>query len=276
MIGLDSILTYRGSSLNRGESFLYISPHPLLFPYIANYTVTCPSHSAMTNEYTILPTASATLTYPIGNHTITGGLRGINTKAAVVGEYANRQDILLLIEFHPSGLYPLIRIPQSELLDDSFLFAQLNAKLDQEIADAVMASDDVHCLKHRLDRIFLSVLADTTIHLQTAHARRMILHAHGAINLRTLTHELFLSERQLERIFAQHLGTSIKTFSRIVRVNHALRLMQSTNASLTTTAVTAGYYDQAHFIRDFRALCGTTPHNYLNSMSDFYNDSYKM
>lgn len=41
-------------------------------------------------------------------------------------------------------------------------------------------------------------------------------------------------------------------------------------------AAGAGYFDQAHFIRDFRALCGVNPQAYLSSMSVFYNDGYKM
>jgi hypothetical protein len=69
------------SSLLKGPGFVYMPPHPLL-AYIANYTVTCPSHGAMTDDYTVLPTASATLSYSIDSSAITGGLRGIDTKAA--------------------------------------------------------------------------------------------------------------------------------------------------------------------------------------------------
>lgn len=276
MIGYESIQRYRGPSLSRGSSFLYVSPHSLLSPYIANYTVTCPSHSAMAEDYTILPSASATLSYSIGSNTITGGLRGINTKAVIVGSHANQYDTLLLIEFHPAGLYPLIRIPQSELLDDSFSFAHLSPELDKDIHDAVMVADDVHSLKNSLDRIFLLRLADAIIHPQLAYAMEVILGTHGAVNLHALSEEVFLGERQLERIFAQHLGTGVKTFSRIVRVNHSLHLIQRMKDSMSSIAVEAGYHDQSHFIRDFRALCGTTPQFYLSRMSDFYNDAFKI
>lgn len=276
MIAADSIQRYYGPSLARGSGFVYISPHPLLSPYIANYTVTCPSRGAMSDDYTILPTASATLVYSIGSRSITSGLRGINTKAAVVGRHANQFDTLLLIEFHPAGLYPLIRIPQSELLDDSFSFSQLSAQLNKDILDIVQTTDHIDSLKDGLDRIFLSRLAGALIQPQLACAMAFIYEKHGAVKLHALTKEAFLSERQLERFFKQYLGTGIRTFSRIVRVNHSLRLLQTTENNMSFISAEAGYHDQAHFIHDFRALCGTTPGSYMDRMSDFYNDAYKM
>jgi AraC-like DNA-binding protein len=276
MIGVESVQRYCGPSLARGSNFVYFSPHPLLAPYIANYTVTCPAHGVMADDYTILPTASATLTYSIGNYTITDSLRGVNTKAAVVGSHANKFDTLLLIEFHPVGLYPLIRIPQSELLDDSFSFSLLNAHLNKEITDAVLAADHIDLLKDSLDRIFLSRLYGEVIHPQLACAMEVICGRHGSVNLTALSKAVYVSERQLERLFTQHLGAGVKTFSRIVRMNHSLHLLQTTNDSMSSIAAEAGYHDQAHFIHDFRTLCGTTPQLYLNRMSDFYNDAYKM
>jgi AraC-like DNA-binding protein len=276
MIALDNIQGYGGPALARGSGFVYLAPHPLLTPYIANYTVTCPAYGDMTDDYTILPTASATLVYSIGNSTVRGSLRGINTKASVVGGHASQFETLLLIEFHPAGLYPLLRIPQSELLDDSFSFEQLSAQLNKEILDAVLAADQIDALKDRLDRIFLSRLAGAVIHPQLAFAMKTISGTHGSVSLHALTRTVYLGERQLERVFLQYLGTGMKTFSRIVRINRTLRLLRTTKDSMTFVAAEAGYHDQAHFIRDFRALCGTTPQCYLNRMSDFYNDAYKM
>lgn len=276
MIALKDVQRYQGPALIRGPGSVYVAPHPLLSPYIANYTVTCPSHGAMADDYTILPTASATLSYAIGNNAVTGGLRGINTKAVTVGSHANQFETLLLIEFHPAGLYPLIRIPQSELLDASFAFAHLSAQLNQEILDAVNAAEGIHSLKSRLDRLFLSRLADAAIHPSLLNAVKVIMDMHGAVSGHALSQTVFLSERQLERIFMQHLGTGVKTFSRIVRVNHSLHLLQAADGSISGLAAEAGYHDQSHFIRDFQALCGITPQGYLKRMSVFYNDAFKM
>lgn len=117
MILQESIISYKGKFLNRGSSFLYISPHILLQPYISNYTITFPTPQTIPDEYTILPTASSTLTISVSTDRIVSGLRGVNTKACNVGAYANKLKLLLLIEFHPGALYPFIQINQCELVD---------------------------------------------------------------------------------------------------------------------------------------------------------------
>jgi AraC-like DNA-binding protein len=230
----------------------------------------------MNDGYTVLPTASSTLVYSISKNTVTGELRGINTRAAVVGSHANQYDTLLLIEFHPAGLYPLIKIPQSELLNGSFPFAQFDARLNKEILDSLHATNHIASLKESLDRIFLKHLIGVALNPQLNSAMKIIYETNGSANLSALSKAVYIGERQLERIFKQYIGTGVKTFSRIVRVNHSLRLLKTTNERQSFIAAEAGYHDQAHFIHEFKALCGVTPQSYLNRKSDFYNDVFKM
>ncbi len=69
-----------------------------------------------------------------------------------------------------------------------------------------------------------------------------------------------LSGRQLQRIFNHYIGISPKTFSKVVRFQHILSLKPSTQ-SLRNNKVfyEFGFYDQAHFIKDFKKLYGVTP-----------------
>ncbi|MDL2318896.1 helix-turn-helix transcriptional regulator [Eubacteriales bacterium OttesenSCG-928-A19] len=276
MIGRDSVARYRGPSLMRGPGFVYVRPDPLLAPYIANYTITCPAPDTMSDEYTVMPTASATLSYAVRSGTAIGGLRGVNTRASVVGAYANRFELLLLIEFHTGGLYPLLGIPQAELLDASFPFDALSPRLDALIRAAMLAATDLAPLFRALDGIFLSSLlhpqADPQLSLAMAH----ILKAHGQASARDISREVFYSEKHLGRLFRRHIGTGVKTFSRIVRVHHATRLLESAADSMAGIAAAAGYFDQPHFIHEFQALCGVSPQAYLERMSVFYNDSFKL
>lgn len=69
-----------------------------------------------------------------------------------------------------------------------------------------------------------------------------------------------LSPRQLRRLFAYYIGDSPKTFGKVVRFQHLLHA-QPTAQSLRAEKLffDAGYYDQAHFIKDFKHLYGITP-----------------
>jgi AraC-like DNA-binding protein len=69
--------------------------------------------------------------------------------------------------------------------------------------------------------------------------------------------------RQLDRLFARHLGLPPKVVGRILRFQSALRaLMHDATVGLADVAYRAGYFDQAHFIRDFRVMSGGVPRGY--------------
>ena len=69
-----------------------------------------------------------------------------------------------------------------------------------------------------------------------------------------------LSTRQLRRIFNFYIGTTIKSFSNVVRFQHILNAKPS-KQSLKDNQVyyDAGFFDQAHFIKNFKTYYGVTP-----------------
>jgi AraC-like DNA-binding protein len=72
-----------------------------------------------------------------------------------------------------------------------------------------------------------------------------------------------LGDRQLRRACLRHSGLGPKQLSRILRFRHASKLLREGAANLAGVALDCGYYDQAHMIREFRLLGGTSPLRYL-------------
>jgi transcriptional regulator GlxA family with amidase domain len=69
-----------------------------------------------------------------------------------------------------------------------------------------------------------------------------------------------ISARQLRRLFQFYVGDSPKTFSKVVRFQHILRAKPSSQSLRQNKLFfDAGYYDQAHFIKEFRNFYGVTP-----------------
>lgn len=101
------------------------------------------------------------------------------------------------------------------------------------------------------------------------------LSAFTRIPQKELAASVYYSERHLNRIFQNYIGMNTKTFSRLVRLNKAIRLMQNTQYQMTDTSCETGFYDLPHFIHDFKSVCGLTPQEYRNRMSDFYNEIAK-
>ncbi|MGZ5220708.1 MAG: helix-turn-helix domain-containing protein, partial [Chitinophagaceae bacterium] len=64
----------------------------------------------------------------------------------------------------------------------------------------------------------------------------------------------------MERKFVSAIGLSPKQLSRVVRLQATLKMLEQQNfGSLTSLAYENGYYDQAHFIKDFKEFTGTSP-----------------
>ncbi len=273
MISKADIECYQGVSLSRGDDFLYVAPHALLRPYISCYTISFPNN--MPDRYLILPSASSTMVISADDRAVFGALRGVNTKICDVGNYANKMEFLLLIEFHSGCLFPLIRANQSQFVDISFELKDIDKSLMQAIQNELVKSESIDTLITSLDTLFLNRLEDFHAEKIIAAMKNKILVCNGDISIRDLSYEFFYSEKHIRRLFLQYIGTSPKIFTRIVRVNYALQLLQKKNMRFTDIAVKAGFFDQSHFIHDFTSVCGVTPREYMKSMSVFYNDTYK-
>lgn len=95
-----------------------------------------------------------------------------------------------------------------------------------------------------------------------------IIQTKGAVNVNALAYNYCLSTRQFERKFKEAAGFSPKLFSRIIRFQSALSKYGQKNRSLTSIAYDCGYYDQSHFIHDFKEFSGYHPRTYFNGHAE--------
>ena len=98
-------------------------------------------------------------------------------------------------------------------------------------------------------------------------AAKLVHHTKGQYRIEELAAHCHTSVRQIERGFQRAIGVTPKFFARTVRFEHAQRrLMLEPESDLSQLAYECGYFDQAHFIKEFRAFAGTTPSEYLDEM----------
>lgn len=71
-----------------------------------------------------------------------------------------------------------------------------------------------------------------------------------------------ISSRYLQKLFLQYTGLTPKLYSKITRFQHSLRLVTKKESPLTSIAYDCGYFDQSHFIREFKSFTGLTPSGY--------------
>ena len=96
---------------------------------------------------------------------------------------------------------------------------------------------------------------------------KRIVESSGLVTIRSLVEETGWSQKHLISQFREHIGLAPKMFARVMRFGSAVdRLRRKEHASLTELALDCGYYDQAHFDRDFRAFAGVTPTELLTTL----------
>ncbi len=99
---------------------------------------------------------------------------------------------------------------------------------------------------------------------QVAQAARKLRELHGQAGIHDLASEAGVSLRHFQRRFKAQTGLNPKLYARVCRISHAVHRKQIEPAlSWTEVAFEAGYADQSHFIRDFKALTGVLPRNFL-------------
>jgi AraC-like DNA-binding protein len=95
-----------------------------------------------------------------------------------------------------------------------------------------------------------------------------VIRSNGLAKIPELAAQSFLSTRQFERKFLAFSGFSPKLFSRIIRFHSALNEYGNKDKSLTEIAYECGYYDQSHFIHDFKAFSGEHPKTYFSGNAE--------
>lgn len=175
------------------------------------------------------------------------------------------------VRFHPDTFLSLTTIPIKEMENTAVSLEKIFGKAGQEIEQIILNSNSALERISHIETFLLKQLRNTeTIDNVIKSTVDIILTANGQYSVEELTKQIGINRRQLERKFSTAVGLSPKQLSRIIRLQATLKmLMNNKFTSLTALAYEAEYYDQAHFIKDFKELTGYTP-------KDFYGDNLKM
>jgi AraC-like DNA-binding protein len=158
--------------------------------------------------------------------------------------------------FRPGVAPELLGVPARELLDQHVpldaLRPALAARLDARLAGA---RAPLAALERELLRS-IDALGEPDPVVEAATA---LLAAGRSPGVADVADRVYVSERQLERRFAERVGYGPKTFHRIARFQRAVDQLGRDGAELARAAAAAGYADQAHLTRESRRLAGLSP-----------------
>ncbi|MEO1254779.1 MAG: AraC family transcriptional regulator [Bacteroidota bacterium] len=178
------------------------------------------------------------------------------------------------VQFKPFGIHAFKGTPMSDLvnsmLDLEFLFKPSECeRIKDRLSSAGNISDMFHYLEIFLEKRLKAVEIDKRLPISIELLNQ------NHISLDAVSEEVCLTSRGFRKLFTSQVGLSPGYYKKIARFNAAAsQISTNPDVSLTTIAVENGYYDQSHFIRDFRQFAGISPKVYqkfLAKSSDFYN-----
>jgi len=98
---------------------------------------------------------------------------------------------------------------------------------------------------------------------KVAHILNSIRHNAAEANISSIASKHNITARYLQQLIYRHTGLTPVSFNKINRFQLGLKLIARNEQPLTNIAYQCGYFDQSHFIRDFKSFTGVTPSSYL-------------
>lgn len=249
----------------RLEKFL---PADDLKAYIKYFVV---SENELENEYHVLPTSGlvigfqyqgtlATIKDQQESKLTSAGITGITDRYKIFKNSANTGTVL--IYFTEIGFTHFASHPAHELFNLSLSLNDIfdKSKVREVEEKLAIATTDKQRIKI-VEQFLLSQLKDLHTDKLIVEAVKLIYQSHGTIRIKELNKKLLISQSPFEKRFRKVVGTTPKKFASIVRFNTVLDHLKHTK-SLTEICYENHFFDQAHFIKDFKQFTGTTPENF--------------
>ena len=173
---------------------------------------------------------------------------------------------LLGIRFKPGGMMAFTRVPMSLLTDKRVAAGDLSLPLLKHLQEALKPCTCIREMLQSLSACLLRMLPDLADKQRRIIAAIEVIRiARGNLSPVVLAAEVNMSPRNFERQFLAQIGTSPKTFSRIVRcLNAKSSLHRQPAVNLLSLALDHGYHDHAHFTKEFSHIIGQSPQEYLS------------
>lgn len=170
---------------------------------------------------------------------------------------------IIVASFHEAGARVVFGLAMHHLFNDIVGLHELVASEEMdELRSAVASARDSLARVRAVERFLLTRKSHGKRDPAVAAAVRAMRFAHGTVSIRSLALGLGLSQDRFEKRFRQELGATPKQYCSVLRFRQALGAYPA-HSCLAELAVEVGYYDQSHFIREFRAVTGETPQRFL-------------
>ncbi len=193
-------------------------------------------------------------------------INGINFKPFNL--IKNGQQIFLGIQLNAIGLKILLNVSVKEfnnnVLEGSHVCKSLDTLTHQLFSKKTFNEQVVTIMKWISQRISVSNYYKAINQIHALFFSKAI----NDLTVKKLCNEVSLSDRHLRRLSSEWLGMNTETFILYNKYLSSLHLLHKSDLPLTQIGLEAGYFDQSHFIREFKSYTDLTPGEYRLSITN--------
>lgn len=168
--------------------------------------------------------------------------------------------------FYPFGLANFLSIPIGELANKETPLAVLfNKSIANDLEQNINKASDTRSRITIIENFLFKMLNESvSIDNVVREIIDTIFVTRGTVSIKEMLKDDRSQRRQLERKFVEQIGVSPKQLCKVIRLQAVLKMMlYRQSETLSQIACDSGYYDQAHFTRDFKEFMGMTPREFF-------------
>jgi AraC-like DNA-binding protein len=176
------------------------------------------------------------------------------------------------IKFKPGAFYPFVKSPVSQFTNNTLSLCEVFGSAGQAFEEAILSREDEAEMIALAENFLRERLPERDENVRVINEIVDYIIAHREITkVDDIVSQLNLNKRTLQRLFRQYVGVSPKWVIKRYRLHEvAERLAEGEVVDWPGIVLELGYSDQAHFIKDFKAIVGRTPAEYAKYVATLH------
>ena len=195
-----------------------------------------------------------------------GWVSGVRTRPITIP--SGRGSRMLIVAFKKGKAFPFYPLAMSELTDTVADADLVFGSRFHDLREQLQAAQSIERMFQLVEAFLLQQGRDTLAKNNSTrcieYALRSIIHEPIFRRIHQLSHEIGYSQKHFINLFREQVGISPKQYLKVMRFQCVIHSIEKNRlVDWSTIALESGYYDQAHFIHDFKQFSGFTPNEYL-------------
>lgn len=186
---------------------------------------------------------------------------------------SGKESEMLIVQFKKGRAFPFLIEPMHNLtnsvVDAELVINPGILELREGLLAAASPAEKFRLLEKQLLKLYIKKLV---VNPFVDFAVSRILAEPDQCSIKAISDKVGYSQKHTIRLFKEHVGVTPKEFLKVIRFQKAIRQIENDiSVDWSLIAFDCGFFDQSHFIADFKGFSGLTPSAYLKQRGDFLN-----